>query len=63
MKQDAFEAYYWARLAERRLPPGTLRKRAEAEAKLAARLMSAAHVKDTDAFVDAVIVEGAKPMS
>ena len=62
VKQDAFEAYFWARLAERRLPPGKLRERAEAQAKLVARLMSAAHVKDTDAFVDSVIVEGAKTM-
>jgi TPR repeat protein len=62
VQQDAFEAYFWARLAERRLPPGRLRERAEAQAKQAARLMSAAHVKDTDAFVDSVIAEGTKPM-
>jgi hypothetical protein len=39
-----------------------LRERATAQVKQAARLMSAAHVKDADAFVDSFIVEGSKPM-
>ncbi len=32
------------------------------KAKQAARLMSAVHVKDADAFVDSIIVAGSKPM-
>jgi TPR repeat protein len=62
VEHNAYQAYFWARLAERRLPPGRLQELAKAQAKQAARLMSAAHVKDTDAFVDSIIVEGSKPM-
>jgi hypothetical protein len=62
VEQNAYLSYFWARLAERRLPPGRLRELAKAEAKQAARLMSAAHVKDADAFVDSIIVAGSKPM-
>lgn len=62
VEQNVYRAYFWARLAERRLPPGRLRERATAQVKQAARLMSAADVKDADVFVDSFIVEGSKPM-
>ena len=61
-EQNVYPAYFWARLAERRLPPGRWRELANVQAKQAARLMSVAHVKDTEAFVDSIIVERSKPM-
>jgi hypothetical protein len=39
-----------------------LRELAKAQAKQAAGLMTAAFVKDADAFVHSMIVEGSKPM-
>jgi hypothetical protein len=56
------QAYFWARIAERRLPPGKLQERAKAQAKQAARLMPTADVKDAVTFVDSIIVEGSKLM-
>jgi TPR repeat protein len=56
------EAYYWARLAERRLPPGALKTRADESARAAAGLMSAVEIAAGDDRVKAVMEAGAKPV-
>lgn len=58
----AMEAYYWARIAERRLPPGDLKKRAEERAAAAAQLMSALERTTQDEMVNAAIAAGARPL-
>jgi TPR repeat protein len=58
-----YEAYFWARLAELRLPAGELQSRARAIGERAARFMSDAEVKDADKFVASVIATGAEPMN
>jgi TPR repeat protein len=59
---NALEAYLWARLAERRLPSGDLKKRATDQAAAAARLMSSLEIKTQDDMVDAMLATGAKPV-
>jgi TPR repeat protein len=54
------EAYYWARLAERRLPSGALHARATAAAKAAAAFMVSDAVAAADRMVDQVIAEARK---
>jgi len=59
---NAYEAYYWARLAERRLEAGDLKKLAETRAGQATRLMSAFQTADADEMVKAIMDACAKPM-
>ena len=59
---NAYEAYYWARLAERRIESGDLKTRAEQRAAAAARLMSAFETTDADEMVKTMIATCAKPM-
>jgi hypothetical protein len=53
---------YWARLAERRLPSGALKTRADESARAAAGLMSAVEIAAGDDRVKAVMEAGAKPV-
>jgi TPR repeat protein len=59
-RAGASEAYYWARLAEWRLPPGELRTRASSVVKRAAASMMPEEIKAGDQMADRMIVEGAK---
>ena len=59
---NMLEAYLWARLAERRLPSGDLKKRAADASAAAARLMSSLEIKTQDEMVDALLTTGAKPV-
>ena len=56
------EAYYWARLAEHRLPSGELRELARSRVEAAARLMTAETIAAAEQMVQTIIVEGAKPL-
>jgi TPR repeat protein len=56
------EAYYWARLAERRLESGDLKHRAEGSAAAAARTMSSLEIAASDDMVKSMIAACAKPM-
>jgi TPR repeat protein len=58
---NTLEAYLWARLAERRLPEGDLKKRAAASAAAAARLMSTLELSTQDEMVNAMITS-TKPL-
>ena len=58
-----YQAYMWARLAELRLPSGTLRRKAAANAAAAARLMPVPERADAEKFVKSVIAAGAEPMN
>jgi TPR repeat protein len=58
-----YQAYFWARLAELRLPAGQLQSLARGRAELAARFLSAFEVGDTDTFVKSVIAIGSEPMN
>jgi TPR repeat protein len=60
--QDFYRAYMWARLAERRLPPGELGESARTHATKAARQLSAFLIADAERFVDGVIRLGSTPM-
>ena len=59
---NASDAYYWARLAERRLAPGALKTRADESAGAAARLMSPTEISAGDDRVKAIMEAGAKPV-
>jgi TPR repeat protein len=59
---DAYHAYMWARLAERRLPRGSLQELARARAAQAARLLTPILLDDVEKFVTAVIETGTRPM-
>lgn len=57
------QAYFWARLAELRLPAGTLQSEARRRAALAAKFLSAFEVGDADTFVKGVIAMGSERMN
>jgi len=57
---SAGEAYYWARLAEWRLPPGGLRTRASSIVKRAAASMMPEEMTSCNQMVDWMIVEAAR---
>jgi TPR repeat protein len=52
---NPYEAYYWASIAERRLPSGDVKKVAQARAFAASRLMSAFETADADKMVTAML--------
>jgi len=52
---DAYRAYFWASLAERRLPDGELKTLAARRAKAAAGLLSTFLIADADKMVDSMI--------
>lgn len=56
------EAYYWARIAEERLEPGDLKKRAAQAAATAARRMSGDEAAKTDELVKEMIAVSARPL-
>ena len=58
-----YEAYFWARLAELRLPAGELQSLARSRANLAAKFFSAVEIGDADEFVKNVIATGTTPMN
>ena len=61
VEQDFYHAYFWARLAERRVPPGALRESAHAHAAKAARQLSAFLLQDLEKFLDNVIAMATTP--
>lgn len=60
--QSFYRAYHWARLAERRLPPGDLRGSAAAHAAKAAHLLSAFERQEAETMLDALLAAAATPM-
>lgn len=52
---DVYRAYFWASLAERRLPEGELKTLAARRAKAAAGLLSSFLIADADKMVDSMI--------
>jgi len=58
-----YQAYFWARLAELRLPAGELQSLARSRGELAAKFLSAFETGDADRFVKSVIATGAEPMN
>ena len=60
-ESEPLEAYRWARIAERRLPPGELKQRAAQRAAAAARLVPAVVIASEDRMIDAMIA-AAKPI-
>ena len=58
-----YTAYFWARLAELRLPAGELQSQARSRAALAAKFLSAFEISDSDRFVTDVIATGSEPMN
>ena len=59
--QDPYRAYTFARLAELRLPDGTMKKRATALVKSATRLMNPAALPAQEAMVQSMIAAVARP--
>lgn len=59
---DPLEAYLWARLAERRLPAGSLKSRAADLAAAAARLAPAVAVASDDRMIDDMLASAARPI-
>jgi TPR repeat protein len=59
---NPYEAYYWARLAERRLESGDLRTLAESRVRQATQRLSAFETADADKIVTAIIEACSKPM-
>jgi uncharacterized protein len=57
------QAYFWARLAELRLPAGELQSKARGRQELAAKFLSAFEIDDADKVVRSMIVTGAEPMN
>jgi TPR repeat protein len=55
VEPSIYDAYFWARLAERRLPSGPLKTLAGQRAAAAARLTSAFEVGEADKMIDALI--------
>lgn len=53
--QDPLRAYYWARLAELRLPAGPLQHAAETRAKKAATYLTVSQIDDMNAAVKGII--------
>lgn len=62
VEQTFYQAYFWARLAERRVPPGPLRESAHTHAAKAAGLLSAFLIQDAEKFLDNTIAMGSTPM-
>jgi TPR repeat protein len=62
VEQNSYRAYFWARLAERRLAPGELRDSAHTHAARAARLMSAFELQDAEKFIESVVISGSTPI-
>jgi len=58
-----YQAYFWARLAELRLPAGELQSLARRRGELAAKFLSAFEISDADKFVKGVIATGTEPMN
>jgi TPR repeat protein len=58
-----YQAYFWARLAELRLPAGELQSLARSRAELAAKFLSAFEISDADEFVKSVIATASEPMN
>jgi uncharacterized protein len=56
-------AYFWAKLAELRLPPGTLRTRARNRAAQAARRLSPMETASTDVMIGAILASSSEPMN
>jgi TPR repeat protein len=61
-ESDPLEAYLWARLAERRLPAGSLKSRAADLAAAAARLSPPIVIASEDRMIDDMLSSSAKPM-
>lgn len=61
-ERDPLEAYLWARIAERRLPPGPLKTRAAERAAAAARLEPAIVIASEDRMIDSMIASSAQPI-
>jgi TPR repeat protein len=59
---NVYMAYFWARVAERRLPPGPLQRRAAGAVEAAARLMSGFEIGDADKLIADIVARGAEPM-
>jgi TPR repeat protein len=55
VEDNSLQAYMWARLAERRLPPGDLKKRAAESAQAAARLWPAVVIEKEDLMINALL--------
>ncbi len=62
-EESAIGAYMWARLAELRLPNGSLRRLAATHAATAARRLSSGEIADTDKMVKGMIASGTQPMN
>jgi uncharacterized protein len=62
VEQSFYRAYHWARLAERRVPPGDLRVAAAAHAAKAAQLMSAFERQEAEKMLDALLAAASTPM-
>jgi TPR repeat protein len=58
-----YQAYFWARLAELRLPAGELQSLARSRAELAAKFLSAFEISAADKFVKSVIATSSEPMN
>jgi uncharacterized protein len=58
-----WSAYYWARLAELRLPAGELQRLAQRYAATAPRHMPTAMVRDAETMVQNMIQSGREPMN
>jgi len=61
-ERNELDAYLWARLAERRLPPGPLKSRAADRAAAAARLVPPVVLASEDRMIDDMIASAAKPI-
>jgi len=59
-ESNPLEAYLWARIAERRLPPGPLKARAAERAAAAARLEPAIVIASEDRMIDGMIASAAQ---
>jgi TPR repeat protein len=62
VEMNASEAYFWARIAERRLGPGEQQTLASARAKAAARMMSPDETAAAEKLIESMIAASAKPM-
>jgi TPR repeat protein len=58
-----YQAYFWARLAELRLPAGELQSLARSRAALAARFLPAFEITQADTLVKSAIATGSEPMN
>lgn len=56
------EAYFWARLSERRLRAGQLRDAASARMSAAARLMTPEAIAASEFIVEAMLIEATRPL-